>query len=82
MSTGFFHRRLGRHTVAIAPAVCSAFALDLWEDVPVRLMMAPTRCAIIYTGPRDVLSVVQLNAADRPLRRRMTRRDKLQAWDG
>lgn len=51
---GVYQGRIGRHMVATAPSICSAFALDLRADAPVGFFTGPTGCALIDTGPEGV----------------------------
>ncbi len=63
---GVHHGRLGRHVVATAPAICSAFALDRRRDAPVGFMTGPIDCAVVETGPNGIWSAVSLDPADGP----------------
>ncbi|MDK3073694.1 phosphodiesterase [Sedimentitalea sp. JM2-8] len=63
---GVFQGRIGRHPVATAPAVSSAFALDLRPDAPVGFMTGPTGCAVFDTGPDGVWAAVPLEIASGP----------------
>ena len=65
---GVHHGRLGRHRVATAPSLCSAFALDLREKAPVGFMSGPTGCAVIDTSPNGIWTAVPLDPADGPFR--------------
>lgn len=63
---GVFLGRIGRHRVATAPSICSAFALDLRQDAPVGFMTGPTGCAVFDTGPDGVWAAVPLEIANGP----------------
>ncbi len=63
---GVHHGRLGRHRVATAPSICSAFALDRREDATVGFRTGPTGCAVIDTSPGGIWSVVSLDPSDGP----------------
>lgn len=63
---GVHHGRLGRHAVATAPAICSAFALDRRADAAVGFLTGPTGCTVIDTGPGGIWSVVPLDPANGP----------------
>lgn len=63
---GVHHGRLGKHHVATAPAVCSAFAMDRRADAPIGFFLGPTGCAIVDTGPNGIWSALSLEAADGP----------------
>ena len=63
---GIHHGRIGQHSVMTAPAICSAFALNLRTDAPVGFMSGPTGCAVIDTSLGGVWSVVPLDTADGP----------------
>ncbi len=63
---GVHHGRIGRHPVATAPAICSAFALDLRADAPVGFMSGPKGCAVLDTDPGCVWSAVSLDPSEGP----------------
>ncbi len=63
---GVHHGRIGRHIVATAPAVCSAFALDRRADAPVGFFTRPTGCALVDTGPGGIWSMVPLDPTGDP----------------
>lgn len=63
---GVHHGLLGRHPVATAPSVCSAFTLDRREDATVGFRTGPTGCAVIDTSPGGIWSVVPLDPSDGP----------------
>ena len=63
---GIHHARLGRHRVATAPSICSAFALDRRSDAKVGFLKGPTGCALIDTAPDGIWSAISLDAADGP----------------
>jgi Icc protein len=58
--------RLGRHFLATAPSLCSAFALDRRADAPVGFMAHPTGCAVIDTSHDLMWSEVPLDPAQGP----------------
>ena len=51
---GVHHGRLGRHRVATAPSICSAFALDRRAGATVGFLTGPTGCAVIDTAPGGI----------------------------
>lgn len=63
---GVHHGRLGRHRVATAPSICSAFALDRRGDATVGFLTGPTGCAVIDTAPGGIWSAVPLDPANGP----------------
>lgn len=63
---GAHHGLLGRHRVATAPSICSAFPLDLRSDAPVGFSTGPTGCAVIDTAEGGLWSGVSLDVADGP----------------
>ncbi|MDI3335677.1 phosphodiesterase [Defluviimonas aestuarii] len=63
---GIYQRRIGRHLVATAPSICSAFALDIRTDAPVGFFTGPTGCALIDTGPEGVWSAIPLETGEGP----------------
>lgn len=63
---GVYHGRIGRHPVATAPAICSAFTLDRRADAPAGFVSGPTGCAVIDTAPGGVWSAVPLDPAEGP----------------
>ena len=63
---GVHHGRLGHHRVAIAPSICSGFALDRRADATVGFLSGPTGFAVIDTGPGGVWSAVPLDPFDGP----------------
>ena len=56
----------GRHRVATAPSICSAFALDRRVDATPGFLTGPTGCAVIDTSPGGIWSVVPLDPANGP----------------
>ena len=65
---GVHHGLLGRHPVATAPSICSAFELNRREDATVGFRTGPTGCAVIDTSPGGIWSVVPLDPSDGPFR--------------
>ena len=63
---GVHHGRLGRHRVATAPSICSAFALDRRAQATVGFLMGPTGCAVLDTARGGTWSAVPLDASDGP----------------
>lgn len=63
---GIYHGLVGRHPVSTAPALCSAFALDLREDASVGFMSGPTGCAVLDTGPDWLWAAMPLDPANGP----------------
>jgi len=58
--------RPGRHSVAVAPSICSAFELDRRADAPTGFFKGPTGCAINDTSPGGIQSAAPLETADGP----------------
>lgn len=65
---GVHHGGLGRHRVATAPSLCSAFALDVRAKAPIGFMSGPTGCAVIDTAPDGLWTAVPLDPADGPFK--------------
>jgi Icc protein len=63
---GIYHSLIGPHPVSTAPAVCSAFALDLREDAPIGFMTGPTGCAVLDTGSEGLWAAMPLDSANGP----------------
>lgn len=63
---GVFLGRVGRHPVATAPALCSAFALDRRPDALAGFMTGPTGLGVLDTGSDDTWAAVPLAYDDGP----------------
>lgn len=63
---GIYHGLIGRHHVSTAPAICSAFALDLRDDAPIGFMTGPTGCVVLDTGTEGLWAAMPLDPAEGP----------------